>query len=190
MATNADADADADADVDVDAATFRGALQGLHRGDFSWLEPLFTAGTDPADKPRIIRWHEAGRFRDEPQALAEALTCACFLGRTGVAEYLLTHGVEPSGGMGTGLNAFHWASNRGQLAAVRLLIRAKAPLETRNMYGGTILGGAVWAALHETKPDHPQVVEALLEAGARVEEAEYPTGDARIDAILARYRSR
>ena len=48
-----------------------------------------------------------GLFRSEPKALAEALTCACFLGRTSVAIYLLTHGIDPSGGAGTGLNAFH-----------------------------------------------------------------------------------
>src|SRR5262245_34821416 len=90
---------------------FRDAIQGLRRGDFSRLEALFV---DEADgRARIVKWHQEGRFLDEPQALEEALTCACFLGRASVATYLLTQGVDPSGGIGTGLNAIHWAVNRG-----------------------------------------------------------------------------
>src|SRR5580765_3479676 len=112
---------------------FRDALEGLHEGDFSRLEQLFDdeAGRGRA---RIVEWHEQGRFRNEPKALAEALTCACFLGRTSVATYLLAHGLDSSGGAGTGLNAFHWAVNRGQLETVRLLIRSKARFEPRSMY--------------------------------------------------------
>jgi hypothetical protein len=161
---------------------FHEAVQGLLAGDFSRLAPLFDGSPCP-----IIQWHEAGLFAGEPQALEEAFTNACFLGRTEVAEYFLARGIDRSGGMGTGLNAFHWAANRGQLEVVRLLIRHKAALETRNSYGGTVLGGTVWAAVHETKPDHLQIIEALLEAGANVEEAEYPSGDTRIDEILRRY---
>jgi ankyrin repeat protein len=138
---------------------FEEAIEGLRRGDFSRLDPLFAHGT-------IIQWYEAGRFRDEPIALLEALSCACFNGRIAVAEYLLNHGVNPSGGNGTGLDAFHWAANRGQLEAVRLLIRHKAPLETRSMYDGTVLGTALWSARNEPRPDHPQIIEELLKAGA------------------------
>jgi hypothetical protein len=174
--------------VDNDAM-FDDALQGLHRGDFSRLEPLFDAGPARASRPRIIDWHEEGRFRDQPKALAEALSCACFLGRTRVAAYLLTHGIDPSAGAGTGLDALHWAANRGQLEAVRLLVRAKAPLETRSMYGGTALGTAIWSAINEPRPDHPRIIEELLKAGARLEDVEYPTGHERIDAILRRHPS-
>jgi len=165
---------------------FHEAVQGLLAGDFSRLAPLFDRPA-AGDRCPIIQWHEAGQFAAEPQALDEAFTCACFLGRTEVAEHFLAHWVSPSGGAGTGLNAFHWAANRGQMEVVRLLIRHRAPLETRNSYGGTVLGGTVWAAVHETKPDHPRIVEALLDAGAQVREAEYPSGDERIDEILRRY---
>jgi len=166
-------------------AEFSDALQGLHRGDFSRLERLFD---ERSGRSRIVEWHEEGYFRDEPQALAEALTCACFLGRTGVADYLLKQGVSPSGGAGTGLNALHWAANRGQLEAVRLLIRAGAPLETRSMYDGTALGTAIWAAINEPRRDHAQIIEELLKAGASLEDVGYPTGHERIDAILQHYR--
>ncbi len=170
-------------------AEFSDALQGLHRGDFSRLEPLFDERSGRSGKSRIIEWYEEGLFRDEPKALAEALTCACFLGCTGVADYLLKQGVSPSGGAGTGLNALHWAANRGQLEAVRLLIRAGAPLETRSMYDGTALGTAIWSAIHEPRRDHEQITEELLKAGASLEDVGYPTGHESIDAILQRYRS-
>lgn len=173
--------------VDNDAV-FRDAIQGLRRGDFSRLEPLFEQGRGPAgSRPRIIEWYEEGRFGGEPNALAEALTCACFLGRTEVANYLLTQGVDPSTGAGTGLDALHWAANRGQLESVRLLVRCKAPLETRSMYGGTVLGTAVWSAINESRPDHLQIIEDLLDAGARLDEVDYPTGNPQVDAILRRH---
>ena len=43
------------------------------------------------------------------------------------------------------------------------------------------------AAVHELKPDHLRIIEALLEAGAQVREAEYPSGDERIDEATALY---
>jgi hypothetical protein len=172
---------------DTDDALFREAVQGLRRGDFSRLAPLFE-DRPPERRPcRIIEWYNRGYFAVEPTALAEALTCACFLGRTGVAEFLLDRGVDPAAGAGTGLNAFHWAANRGQSEAVRLLIRRKAPLETRSMYGGTVLGTAVWSAINEPRPDHLIIIEELLVAGARSGEAGYPTGHEQVDAVLRRF---
>lgn len=161
------------------------AIEGLRRGDFSRLEPLFVS--EAGAPARIVEWHRAGRLDDAPDAVAEALSCACFLGHTDVATYFLDRGIDPSAGDATGLNAFHWAANRGQLEAVRLLIRRRAPLETRNSYDGTVLGIAVWSAIHEPKPDHLPVIEELLAAGANVSEAEYPTGREDLDEVLKRY---
>src|SRR5689334_1152176 len=101
-------------------AAFDHALEGLRRGDFSLLDSLFQNNGDRP--PQIVEWVEQGRFREHDQELAEALTCACFNGRTEVAEYLLKRGIAPSGGARTGLDAIHWAANRGQLKAVQLLI--------------------------------------------------------------------
>lgn len=170
---------------------FRETVPRLERGDFSALEPLFVE--DPAlggGRCRIIAWYEAGYFADEPKALNEALSCACFNGRTAVAKFLLDAGVDPAAGDGTGLNAFHWAANRGQLETVKLLIERKAPLEALNMYGGTVLGCTVWSALHEPRADHVAIIEALLAAGANVDAAEYPSGDKRVDEVLRRYGAR
>ena len=166
-------------------AKFDHALEGLKRGDFSRLDYLFKRKS--GSPPQIVEWVEQGRFRGYDQELAEALTCACFNGRTEVAEYLLNMRVAPSGGAGTGLDAIHWAVNRGQLEAVRLLIRHKVPLESRSMYGGTVLGTAVWSAINEPRADHLAIIEELLAAGARVQEAGYPTEKDGIDALLRRY---
>jgi hypothetical protein len=149
---------------------WRDALQGLMRGDFSRLEPLFTPDFTPiGERCCIIKWYEEGSFENEPQALAEAFTCACFLGRTGIADFLLAQGVDPSAGTSTGLSGFHWAANRGNLETVKLLIKRKAPLEQLNSYGGTVLGGTLWAAFNEPRADHLRIIEALLAAGAQLE---------------------
>src|SRR5947208_10012554 len=138
---------------------FRDAIQGLRRGDFSRLEPLLD--------DQIVEWHRLGLFEGELEALAEAFSCACFNGKTDVAEYLLDQDVDPLAGSGTGMNGFHWAANRGQLKTVEMLARRGVPLETRNSYDGTVLGTAVWSAIHEPKPDHIAIIEALIRAGAR-----------------------
>jgi len=169
----------------MDDSIFRDAIQGLNAGDFSRLEPLFA--DDSAAESHdclIIQWYERGLFCDQPSALAEALTCACFLGRTGVAEYLLARGVDPSAGVRTGLNALHWAADRGQLAAVMLLISWNANLEARSMYGGTVLGTAVWSAINELRADHLRIIEALIKAGARLDQVGLPTGNEGIDKLL------
>jgi len=168
---------------------FRDALQGLRKGDFSRLNPLFESRSEA--QPLIVQWERSGLFRGHEVELAEALTCACFNGRVEVAEHLLKLGVLPSGGAGTGLNAIHWAANRGQLEAVRLLIRHNVPMETHSMYDGTALGTAVYAAIHEPRtPHHRAVIEELLAAGARIDDAGYPTGDEAIDTLLRSHGAR
>lgn len=104
-----------------------------------------------------------------------------------MADFLLKQGVDPAAGDKTGSNAVHWAADRGQLDTVRLLIERKAPLEVKNMYGGTVLGATVWSAIHEPRPNHFAIIEALIEAGARIEEAGYPTGSEAVDAVLRRH---
>lgn len=170
--------------TDVDSV-----IAGLHRGDFSALDPLFqVAPTDGASL--LARWIQEGRLAADRPALNEALTCASFNGRNAWVTYLLERGADLAAGAGTGLNAIHWAANRGQLETVRLLVARGAPLEARNAYGGTVLGAAVWAALHEPRPTHTAIVEALLAAGADAREAEYPSGHPAIDALLEGHRSR
>jgi hypothetical protein len=167
---------------------FRDAARHLEGGDFSYADPLFQDDAAAAGAPcQIIKWFDAGYFKDEPKALSEALACACFNGRTSVAEYLMKHGVDPLAGFGTGMNGFHWAANRGQLETVKLLIERKVPMEVKNMYDGTVLGCTVWSAVHQPRAGQIEVIEALLNAGANVEAAEYPTGNSSVDEVLRRF---
>ncbi len=170
-------------------ALFDDVVQGLTNGDFSRLEPVFAQRSVEDPRLSIVRWCEEGRFSNQPVALAEALTCACFLGRTDVADYLLRQGVNPAGGAGTGLNAFHWAANRGQVEAVRLLLRWNAPLGTRSMHGGNVLDTAVWSAINEPRQGQREIIKDLLAAGACLEDEDYPTGHEEIDALLCQQRA-
>ena len=168
-------------------ARWRDALKGLDHGDFSRLEPLFSLR---ADTCLIVQLFENGYFDDEPKLLAEALTCACFLGKTRVVEFFLNQGVDPSLGTKTGMSALHWAANRGNLDTVKLLIEWRAPLEQENMYGGTVLGCTVWSAINERRPDHLRIIETLIEAGANLSAVDYPTGSEQIDELLRRHRKK
>jgi hypothetical protein len=151
---------------DATMMTFDDAVRGFIAGDFTRLAPLCEVGSDEASSI-VAQWHAAGLFASEPQALEEAFTCACFNGALVTVTYLLAQGVNPNGGINTGMNAFHWAANRGQLGVVRVLIDAGAALDAQNMYGGTVRGCTEWSAVHEPKPEHREILEALIAAGAQ-----------------------
>ena len=172
---------------DLEAALFNDAIRGLRRGDFDRLAPLFRVrGEEPC---LILKWHGEGRFDNHPSELAEALSNACFLGRTAVVSALMDAGIDVTAGSGTGLDGLHWAVNRGKLDTVRFLIGRNVPLETINMHGGTVLGTAVWSAINEPwwGPAQIEIITSLLEAGADVGAAGYPTGNADIDNLLERH---
>jgi hypothetical protein len=143
-------------------------LRHLDEGNFTALEEML-GGPDRFDE-QIIKWYASGRFDDQPEALAEAFTCACMLGRSKTAEYLLDYNVDPLAGIKTGLNGFHYAASGGRLEIVKLLIERKVPSEVENIYGGTVFGQAMWSAVNEWKPDHAEIVEELVKAGAVVDD--------------------
>ncbi|MBK9154635.1 MAG: ankyrin repeat domain-containing protein [Chloracidobacterium sp.] len=142
-------------------------LRDLDEGNFTSLQELL-GGPDGFDR-QIVDWHDEGRFEQVPDLLAEALSCACMLGRTETAEYLLDNGVDPYAGMKTGLSGPHYSVSGGHFETVRMLLDRNIPLEVENMYGGTLFGQAMWSALHEHSPGHPAIVKALIEAGAVVD---------------------
>src|SRR5580704_7932742 len=155
---------------------FRSAVRDLEGGSFSRLEPLFrNLASSSHASCQIIEWYDLGYFKNEPKALSEALACACFNGQTKVAKFLMDRGVNVIDGDATGMNGFHWAANRGHLETVKLLIEKNVPMEVKNMYGGTVLACTVWSAIHEPRGNRVEVIEALLEAGANIDAAEYPT---------------
>ena len=143
------------------------AVTALEKGDFSRLE-LMLGGPERFDK-EIVQWYENGNFDNQPEILAEALTCSCMLGRTETAEYLLDKGVDPYAGMKTWLAGPHYAASSGHLDTVRMLIEKKVPLEIENRYGGTFLGQAFWSAVNEHKKSHADIICALIAAGAVIE---------------------
>ena len=157
---------------------FSEAVAALTRGDFSRLESVL--------HDHLVAWVEMGRFEDEPRAFAEALSAASFNGQTLLVGYLLDRGADPREGAGTGMTPLHWAANRGNVRTVRLLLERGAPLEAKNAFGGTVLSGTVWSALHEMRDDHLATIEALVDAGADVSTVALPTGDSQIDALLSR----
>jgi hypothetical protein len=114
---------------------------------------------------------------------------ACEYGRNEVVEYLLDRGMDLRAGENTDQTGLHWAVIGRQLETVKLLLKRKAPLEAKNVYGGTVLGQATWCVVNgERSLDYVPIIGALLDAGARVEEAGYPTGNERIDDLLRHRR--
>jgi len=60
------------------------AVHALEKGDFSRLETIL-GGPEAFDR-QIIEWYDDRQFDETPELLAEALTCACMLGRTEMAK--------------------------------------------------------------------------------------------------------
>lgn len=159
---------------------FRDAVDALDAGNYTWLEELL-------DKHRLSLMDLLVAAGEPKVPMERAFTWACMLGRTSDAAFLLDKGVDPLAGNNTGLNGFHYAVWHGNLDTVKLLIQRKIPLEVRNMYGGTVLGCVLDGAENRPVADHIAIIEALLDAGANIDEADYPTGNERIDEVLRRH---
>jgi ankyrin repeat protein len=123
--------------------------------------------------------------REAKALLEQAFIDACMLGQTGVAEFLLEKGVDTAAGANVGQTALHYAAHGGHLATVEMLLARKAPLEVKNMYGGTVLGQAIWSACNEPMADHLAIIEALIAASAKIE----PDWNRWIDELRRRYRA-
>jgi ankyrin repeat protein len=121
-----------------------------------------------------------------------ALVWACKFGRVDVARFLLDIGVSASARDNDQMTALHWASARGLLVIIEILLSRGAPLEVRNTWGGSVVDSTAWFAVNSPMPgvDYPRVIDRLLAAGANPNEVYPPTtGIAEIDGLLEQYRT-
>jgi Ankyrin repeats (3 copies) len=115
--------------------------------------------------------------------LEQAFIWACQCGQNSVSEFLLEQSVDPAAQANVGQTGLHYAAHYGHLETVKMLIARKAPLEVKNMYGGTVLGQALWSAFNEPQDDHLPIVEALIAAGAKID----PDWNKWIDELRQRH---
>jgi hypothetical protein len=101
--------------------------------------------------------------------VVQAFIRACQFGHNSIIEFLLDQGVDPSSQANSGQTGLHYAAHSGQLETVKMLIARNAPLEVKNMYGGTVLGQALWSAYNEPRQDHLLIIETLIAAGAQID---------------------
>jgi ankyrin repeat protein len=109
---------------------------------------------------------------------------ACGYGRTDVVEFLLDKGVDLASHSGDGQTGLHWAVIGGHIDAVRSLLRRDPSLEVKNVYGGTVLGQALWLAAHGGDPElYIKIIEALIAAGVEIPRRHVPV-NRRVDDWL------
>ena len=143
----------------------------------------------------VVRDHFEKDGRRKPGITKErvdsAFRLACGYGRRSVVDFLLDRGADvASQGRSGGMTALHMAVIGGHPEIVRLLLARNAPLEARNVYGGTVLGQATWSAAHGGDPEvYAEILETLIAAGAKLEDR-HPPVDKRIDELLLRHGSR
>jgi hypothetical protein len=122
--------------------------------------------------------------------LQSAFQYACGGGQKDVVEFLLNNGVDLADGGPDGQTPLHWAVIFGQLEMVKLLLKYNPPLESRNMYGGTVLGQTMWSAAHGGDPKvYPEIIKTLIAAGAVVPPRHVPVNKS-VDDLLRRYGSK
>ncbi len=119
------------------------------------------------------------------EELGKGFVWACAYGHNDVVSLLLDHGVEPGTGANIDMTGLHLAAHEGHLDTVKLLLAHNAPIEAKNVYGGTVLGGTLWSVIHHPRPAHREIVETLLAAGAKVGD-DWFTGNRSIDELLLR----
>ena len=132
---------------------------------------------------------------NDPRAhIEKALIWAATFGRPRVVELLLRKGVDPAACDADRMTPLHAAAGAGHLDVVRVLLKHDPPLEVENAWGGTVLNSTLYFAFNAPAKgvDYVPIIEELLAAGADVSVTNsfFPTGNERIDDVLARYGAR
>ena len=186
---------DAGADIEGAAGGWSPLMAALAHGHAAAVDTLVERGARldnvaaAAGAGRLDRLETLLEAAAGGEDLALALTWASQFGRDAVVAWLLDRGHDVAALDRSGQSALHLAVHAGRLSTIDLLVTRGAPLERRNVHGGTALGQAVWSALNDGPGDYPAVIRRLLDAGADATAVHLPTGVAAIDALLARRRA-
>ncbi len=120
----------------------------------------------------------------------EAFIFACGYGRNEVVQFLMEKKVDLGAQNKQGQTGLHMAVVGGHVETVKLLVGQGAPLEVKNMYGGTVVGQALWSGGNGADPVVTiAILEALVGSGARVPDRHTPV-NGRVDAWLEERGSR
>ena len=123
------------------------------------------------------------------KAVQSAFSYACSWGRQNIVEFLLDKDADLADGGGDGQTPLHCAAICGQLEIIKFLLKFNPPLESRNIYGGTVLGQTLWSAAHGGDPKlYAEIIKTLIAAGAKVPPRHVPVNKP-IDDLLRRYGS-
>lgn len=138
------------------------------------------AGLDLEGAAGVGRLDVVASFFNEDGSLKESATkkqmehgfaWACEYGRNNVVEFLLEKDLGLLTTVTTSETGLHWAVVGRQLDTIKLLLERGASLETKNAYGGTALGQALWSAVNSGPAiDYAPTIEMLLNAGAEIED--------------------
>jgi ankyrin repeat protein len=127
---------------------------------------IVAAGIGRLDLVRHLAEHAS------KEQIERALIMAAHYGRADVVRYLVDAGVDVAAS--DEMTALHWAAGSGDLEMIKLLIERGAPLEQKNVYGGTVLDSTLWFAYNVSPEefehnDYPAVIDALIAAGAKTD---------------------
>ena len=134
----------------------------------------------------------SGLMMEQPDWFARHLVDAARNNRTEAVDAMLALGFPRDGRGQHGATALHFAAFHGNPELTRRLIAAGLDLEIEDrQFGGT---PADWA-LHGISLHWPGIstcdfagaLEALLEAGAKLEEQAFPIGEPAVDAVIRRH---
>jgi ankyrin repeat protein len=137
-----------------------------------------------------VKAHFAHKNPSDAVEQKQAFLYACEFGRDDVVEFLVGKGIDLGVQDAQGQTGLHMAVIGGHPSTVNLLLKHHPSLETRNSYGGTAVGQALWSAAHDGDPDvYVSILHALVKAGAKLPERHAPI-NAKIDEWLEQHGSR